>query len=166
MKNKNHLESLENSIRLLCLDEIEKISAEHPYLAICLLSIMIELYGKLISEETNSLETKGRSECYFNYAIRNLSAFSKYREISFNFYKQVRCSLAHTLLPDEDVSFGPNEHNLSNKVIGCKELLEDVKSAWKEVLQDTNAQNKLKMEKTCIDNTLTGGTESYISKGK
>lgn len=143
------------------INSVERIAEKEPYIAINILCMIIELFGKLISN--HEIDKVGTSQADFEFAINELEAFKKYRNVPFNFYKQVRCSLVHILLPNDSISFSPTQNNLNKSTIGCKELLADITSAWKEVQENENAKKLLKKKGAIIDSGFTGGTKSHMA---
>ena len=136
MEKKTYTMSMQQHIQSL-IDDMEDIVNNHPYHAFALLAIVIEVLGKCFNKSDDWYE-RGNSGNDFCSAINLLYGLEKYRKYSedkeYNrLYDVLRNGMLHTFLPKESITLSPNESDLSNNIIGCKELYQDIKNAWKEI---------------------------------
>lgn len=122
---------------------LEEFVDKSPYLAFVVLSAILEYMGHcLLKNEGPSMNTK---EIFYDL-INNVKALKKYRELNFKetnkkgneinnnyLYKYLRCGMIHTILPNEDIVLSPDKNELSKRIVGAKELYEDIKKAWEEL---------------------------------
>lgn len=155
-------------------DQLEKFVSESPYLAFVLLSSLLEFMGNCYQKSQGSKNTT--REIFFNL-INNNEALKEYRRFNYKvkdqksgididnnyLYKYLRCGMLHELLPKEDIILCPDRNDLSQKVIGAKNLYEDMKRAWDELksLSDVSSY----MESTdvlIVFDAFSGSTTSSI----
>lgn len=155
-------------------DQLEKFVSESPYLAFVLLSSLLEFMGNCYQKSQGSKNTT--REIFFNL-INNNEALKEYRRFNYKvkdqksgididnnyLYKYLRCGMLHELLPKEDIVLCPDRNDLSQKVIGAKNLYEDMKRAWDELksLSDVSSY----MESTdvlIVFDAFSGSTTSSI----
>lgn len=131
--------------------DISDIVESHPYHAFFLMSTAIEVLGKCLN--ANPWQTIGESEIDFCNAINQFESLKDYR--SFNrdkkdkngktitdkngnavqlndLFSLLRCGLLHAALPKDGISLTNQNEDLSNRIIGCKEMYQRICNAWKE----------------------------------
>lgn len=145
------------------LGQLDDMVVSSPYLSFCIMSAMIELFGKMINPKS-SLTTTSKSRSDFKYAIENLQAFSLYKGIKDVLYKSLRNSLVHGLYIKSDVQLSPTSANISQNQIGAQDLLESLKEAWKEVKQDDVAKTRISQYVYSVENSVTAVTQDNSYK--
>ena len=152
-------------------DQLENFVSESPYLAFVLLSAILEFMGSCyLSGQGPKDSTR---EIFFNL-INKSEALKAYRELNFKngqnednnyLYKYLRCGMLHEVLPKDDIVLCPDRNELSNskKVVGAKNLYEDMKMAWKELklLPDVSSYMESTDVLTIFD-AYSGSTTSSI----
>lgn len=137
------------------LRNLESIVPSQPFLAFPLLSIIIELLGKCLS--SSSWDKRDESEKDFCNAINTLNGLKQYRKLNTKkinkkgkvvvkhkqevytnlLYTYLRCNMVHAFLPSPNIRLTSDNNDLDNKIIGCQELYNDIKSAWEELNQES-----------------------------
>ena len=144
----------ENGKKDFCL---EVLVNEHPYFAFAILSIVLELFGKVLSLDTSTNIHAIRApkqnflhpfqdKTLFSQAVNPLSKYIYFEDL----FKSLRCGFCHALMPDTGLvlSSGSNKFNEEDgslSVVGCKSLYSDMKVFWEEL--KTKCQNKLQSMK-------------------
>ena len=166
---KNELSSIKELLQKHLIDEMDEIVTNHPFHAFCLMGIAIEVFGKLI-KPGREITDVGTSEEDFKYAIDNLEAFEDYRELPFDLFSSLRCSLVHQMLPGKDIILSPSIDAPKQRKLGTPQMYARVKDAWAEVLESEEAKKKIYKKGGVIKDGDTGGTKSNIAiqiiKGK
>ena len=153
--------SLKDFIEKILIEGVEKEVETNPYVAFFVLCALIEVLGKTIDPSPNIHDHNNN---YFKKAMENISALSKYKGLKNELYKQLRCGLLHAGIPGVGLKLMPIRGDLSKKEIGCRELYEDIKLAWKEILDNQLAQKNLSMPMFEINNTTSGMTQDSITR--
>ena len=145
------------------LDEMQDIVERHPYHAFALLSILIEVIGKSINNDDDwqHFEPKGKD---FNAALTSCLALQKYQNIK-GLYGILRCGMNHAFLPKEGIKLAPDNNDLVNNIIGCKELYDDIKDAWDSIITGgTKSSKDLSKPIMSIEGPLSSITSSTESR--
>lgn len=166
---KTDLTTTQEFIQKHIIEELPDVVERHPYFAFCLMGIVIEVFGKLITPG-RSLGDTGTSEADFKYAIDNLEGFKDYRNIPLNLYVSLRCALVHRVIPGPDIELSPDGDEPTKREFGAKQMFERIKVAWAEVLLNAEAHSKLQKKGAVIAEGITGGTGTNLAtlacKGK
>ena len=145
------------------IDNMDIIVRERPYHAFPLLAIIIELLGKCLNEnqdwqhfEHGGGDFKKALEC---------DSLKKYINLDFSLYDVLRCGMAHAFMPKERIKLTPDNNDLANNIIGCKELYEDIITAWNSIVNGTIKPAKdLSVIITNIDGPTTSITPYIASQ--
>jgi hypothetical protein len=143
-------------IEVTLLTEIEQMTvgengyATHPYIGFSLIFAAIEVLGACLDD--NDWSKNGFSESRFRLAIAMLfpTTYCQYnrKENQHDLYRDLRCSLVHTLIPGNLISLSERKHEESAGVIGAhltmqkgkllliyEDLLMDFKDACKKLIK-------------------------------
>lgn len=112
------------------LNGMEDIVNNHPYHAFVLNAIFIEVLGKCLSSK--DWQQGGDSTTDFTNALKEYPSLQKYQSVSDS-YSILRCGMAHALLLKPGVVLVPDENDLFNGIIGCKDLYQDICQAWEDL---------------------------------
>jgi len=121
--------------------QLKEIVDKCPYFSFVTLSALLEFMGNCYRKGQGSKDCT--REVFFNL-INKIDALKAYRLLNFKndknednnyLYKYLRCGMLHEVLPKEDVVLCPDRNDLSDekKIIGAKNLYEDMKRAWSEL---------------------------------
>ena len=145
------------------IDDMQDIVEQHPYHAFALLSICIEVIGKSINNDKDwqHFEPKGKD---FNEALNLCPTLQKYQNVK-DLYSILRCGMNHAFLPKEGIKLAPDNNDLANNIIGCKELYDDIKDAWNGIITGAIKYSKdLSKPIMNIDGPLSSITPSAESR--
>lgn len=142
------------------LNDMEGIVFQHPYHAFVLLAIMIEVLGKCLSSAL--WQQKGQSHKDFNRAINKYASLKKYDTVP-NMYYSLRCGLAHVLLIKNGIILAPERNDLSQNIIGCKDLYRDLCQAWNDIITGViKTAKNLDEEILPIHDGVSGTTKTIV----
>ena len=136
--------TLERFITKYLICEIRSILKEHPFLAMSLMSIGVELLGKCLKyNSVDEIKNKGdhESKKNFNYAIENLNAFKEYKNLihskDIELYNNLRCGFAHTFMVKDEIILRDSKNDFNTKpiTIGVGNFFDDFFEACKEVIK-------------------------------
>lgn len=136
--------TLEGFIRKYLICEISSILKEHPFLAMSLMSIGVELLGKCLKyNSVDEIKNKGghKSKKNFNYAIENLNAFKEYKNLihskDIELYNNLRCGFAHTFMVKDEIILQASKNDFNTKpiTIGVGNFSDDFIEACMEVIK-------------------------------
>lgn len=140
------------------LNGMDDIVNNHPYHAFTLLSIMIEVLGKCLSP--GDWQQGGNSKEDFNKALKEYPSLRKYQNVS-DLYSDLRCGMAHALLLKSGVVLVPDENDLFNCIIGCKDLYLDICQAWEDLKSgQVTSQKDLDADVMPVNGEASGTTIS------
>lgn len=117
-------------------NQLKELVDKNPYFAFVLLSAILEFLGNCNRKGKGS---KDDTKDIFNDLINNVDAFKEYRKFKddtkdYNYlYKYLRCGMLHEMIPKNEIVLCPDRNNLSQNVIGAKNLYEDMEKAWDEL---------------------------------
>ena len=117
-------------------DKLKEFVDKSPYLSFVLLSAIFEFMGNCNRKGQGS---KDNSKDIFNDLINNVDALKEYRVFKDNnkdynyLYKYLRCGMLHEMIPKKEIVLCPDRNNLSQNIIGAKNLYEDMEKAWDEL---------------------------------
>lgn len=129
-------------------NHLEEIVDRSPYLSFVLLSAILEFLGTCNRIGKGS---KDDTRTIFYDLINNIVAFEDYKQLNYQvkledkksgtekvidnnyLYKYLRCGMLHEMIPQKEIVLCPDRNNLSQKVIGAKNLFEDMQKAWVEL---------------------------------
>lgn len=153
----NEVMTLEQYGDKLINEDLNQLVKDNPYFAFIVMSSAIEFIARCRSKLNNFHSKNNTSKRYMD-AINSLSAFEKYRVFNVTqgkgqtnkLYTAIRCGLLHATMPNKGIILSSKNNDLTNNVIGCISLYEDVKAAWKEIKSDRNISNYLKNNKGIV----------------
>lgn len=95
-------------IQTLFVDEVEQLIPTHTYIAFMIMGIGIEFLGKCLDSQVDDWN-EGKSRDRFEFAIKSLFAFSRYKQLigrdtRFDLYSSLRCGLAHCGAPKRQIT--------------------------------------------------------------
>ena len=125
-------------------DQLENLVDDSPYLAFVLLSGILEFMGNCYRAGQGS---KNDTRKIFYDLINNVNALADYRMLNYQsqdpssgkdldnngLYKYLRCGMLHELIPKNEIVLCPDINDISQRMIGAKNLYEDMKRAWDEL---------------------------------
>ena len=154
--------------------DFEDFITKQPYMAFVVLSAILDFIGHCFQmDQSSSIDTVK----IFYDVINNINALSNYRDLNYNYtnkkdneinsnylYKYLRCGMVHELLPKGDIVLSPDRNDLSKRIVGAKELYEDMKKAWEELksLPDVSSYMEATDALKVVD-VLSGSTISASS---
>lgn len=101
--------NVQDFIKQLYIKEIGEIKNEHPYMAYMVMGAGIEFLGKVLAQPSrNDWFEDGHSRADFENAVSSLPGLSRYNVIKNDLYKQLRCGLLHSSLPNANIKLGDN----------------------------------------------------------
>jgi len=148
-------------IQEVLIEPIKDIIEKHPFHAFFLLCPIVEILGKCLNKDSD-WHFPNHSKKDFNNALKTLTPLKKYSLLSADLYSIVRCGLLHAGIPKEGIKLCPNNNDLSNNTIGCKELYYDIKCAWEEIKNNDLAKKEMKTELFEVYDSISGGTQTSI----
>lgn len=176
--------TLEQFMDQIVLSETLKIMQTHPYHAMAIIAVGIEIIGKCFSKGT--FDKSGSSEDCFCVAINKCPELAKYKYFNTTkktkkrcciftrnktkntneLYSGLRCAMLHSLIPDQ-IFFVHDNNDFGKRVIGCKELYNDVFAAWQSV-KSKNTKVKKDLSEVVFEviGPYSGGTSSNIFKSQ
>lgn len=125
------------------IEDLSDVVESHPYYAFSILCEIIEVLGKSMDTEPDWHKNTNRYQPFVK--ALSLPSLQKYNIKQMRFYEKVRCGLLHAGIPENGIILTKEQNDLANLKIGCKELYEDVKKAWKYI--DNNSLAKKDMSK-------------------
>ena len=128
------------------IKDLKVIVNNRPFHAFALLAITIEVLGKCLNSnpDWHHFEPKGAD---FNNALLNYESLKKYTELSGHLYKSLRCGMVHALMPTREIRLIPDRNDFSKNTVGCKELYEDIVTAWNAIKEGEIMPSKDMSEK-------------------
>lgn len=154
----------------IILNDLNLIVSSNPYLAFFIMAGTLEFIARCkcqLEDFQDGSHTKGR----FVEAINNIDALAAYRVLNFKdndkdnnlLYNSIRCGLLHAGIPDKGIILSAEKNDLEKKVVGCKDLYEDIKKAWAEIKNDPKIDSYISTNiKLSTDGVLSGDTETII----
>ncbi len=155
--------------------DFENFIDKQPYMAFVVLSALLEFIGKVYCHITLNQNTNISGDiCY--RAINNILSINKY--MVFNDKKEtkdgkkdintlftwLRCGMLHSLIPDGTLVLTDKENSLEKKVVGSKELYQDLKNAWEEIKKNPEFKECLEVEALAINNSYSANTSTIINQ--
>ena len=162
--------TLERFIKKYLVCEIHSILKEHPFLAMSLMSIGVELLGKCLKyNSVDEIKNKGghESKKNFNYAIENLNAFKEYQNLihskDIELYNNLRCGFAHDFMVKDEIILRDSKNDFNTKpiTIGVGNFFDDFFEACMEVIKLKS--ELMKEEFSYEENGYTGTTKGNQS---
>lgn len=143
----------------------------HPYLAFTLIAMGIEFLGKCLNDmPTWHTADRSMSCSDFKLAIRKISALSTYSEYADILYSGLRCGLCHAQMPCKDVLLTIGEGAIQSQkgivTIHLTSFYNDFVAACQEVLSKGGKVKDLDKPFITINGSVSGGTETIITKRK
>ena len=129
-------------------DKLKEFVDKSPYLSFVLLSAILEFIGTCYRKGKGS---KDNTRTIFYDLINNVVAFEDYKQLNYQtkiedkksgteividnnyLYKYLRCGMLHEVIPKEDIVLCPDRNDLTKRIIGAKNLYEDIEKAWHEL---------------------------------
>ena len=127
--------SVRQYIEEYIMRSVEELVDRDQYLpAFLMISCGIEFLGKCIG--SRPFRDRGYKGNNFKNALAGFSSLNKYKiNSSVDIYKNLRCGIVHSLLPDNRIMLVEENNNLPN-VIGLKNLKDDFITACNDLLTD------------------------------
>ena len=164
-------------IKIVFIDELEKLSRTNHFLAFSIMANAIEFLGKCLDSGCKKWDKNGMSKVHFVSALDKLVSFNKYRQYKFSLYKDLRCGFAHSFVPMGKITLSSkNERaNLDNshgKInLKCEDFYDDFKNACLEIIsmdfKDTDDKMNLpflQLPDSSLNNPIELKTEITQSK--
>ena len=160
------------------LAETKQILQAHPYHAVAIITVGIEIIGKCFCK--GDYNNSGPSEDCFYTAIQRCTELVKYKQFNTKkiikrrwwifsrkkvkqtneLYAGLRCALLHSFIPD-GFKLVQDKHNFTNREIGCLELYDDVDRAWQAIKsKKTKVRKDLKQKVYIVDGATSGSTSN------
>lgn len=151
--------------------DFERFIDSQPYMSFVVMAGIIEFMGKCIQKRSD-FHKSGHSEKDFSSVFEIVTSLNKYQKLNKNdkaksskdkdcnyLYKAVRCGMVHAFIPKENIYLSDKDNDLSNSIVGAKELYSDLKNAWKEICMRTDVKDYLsKKEAIQIQGNVSGST--------
>lgn len=140
-------------IQQVLINEVGEIHLKYPYISFATIAIGIEFLGKCLSNEED-WNKSGQSKIDFEYAINNLTSFTKYRPLltSHGLWTSLRNGFLHSFVPKNTLTLSSKDEMAhliehSGKMnLKCEDMYLDFKSACEEVLSMTTfSSNKMEL---------------------
>jgi hypothetical protein len=159
--------------------QLKEFVESNPYLAFVLLSAILEYMGNCNRMGQGS---KDETRTIFYDLINNVEAFRDYRQLNYQInivdkkngtqkiidnnylYKYLRCGMLHEMIPKKEIVLCPDRNNLSQKVIGAKNLYEDMEKAWDELKSSSEVSKYMEStDALTVFDEISGSTASSIA---
>lgn len=168
--------TLEDFMDKVVLSETRQILQTHPYHAVAIITVGIEIIGKCFCKGNYS--NSGPSEDCFYAAIQKCSELAKYQYFNITktikkrrclfawkqqkktneLYAGLRCGMLHSLMPN-GFKLVPDKHDFANREIGCIELYNDVAGAWQSIkMKQTTVKKDLTEKVYKVEGVASGAT--------
>ena len=156
-------------------NQLKEFVESNPYFAFVLLSAILEYMGNCNRMGQGS---KDETRTIFYDLINNVESLRDYRLLNYQtkksgtekvidnnyLYKYLRCGMLHEVIPKKEIVLCPDRNNLSQKVIGAKNLYEDMEKAWDELKSSPEVSKYMEStDALTVFDEFSGSTSSSIS---
>lgn len=127
-------------------EQVGEVGETHPFVAILLISDLIEFVGNCISNCS-------AHRAQFEYVINHIPAFDSYRSIN-NLYRNLRCGLTHAMKPENGIELVDKGNNIINGEtirISFESLYRDFSRAIDQVMAGENGLRTERLNTPYID---------------
>jgi hypothetical protein len=132
-------------IEVVFINDLEEIASKSPYISFAIMATGIEFLGKCLDLEAEHWNERGKSKINFEYAIKNLEAFEKYRSYMsvYKLWDSLRNGFSHSFVPKKPLTLS-SRNELGHLVLHsapyrlnlrCEDFYVDFKNACLEVIE-------------------------------